>query len=60
VGLKYRFQVWRDRFARYSAPQGVAGYAGYDRWALDVAADTVRNLSGQHFVMLVNVAAMDS
>jgi hypothetical protein len=60
AGLKYRFQVWRDRFARYSAPQGVAGYAGYDRWALDVAADTVRNLSGQHFLMLVNVGAVDS
>ena len=28
AGLRYRFQVWRDRFARYSAPQGVAGYAG--------------------------------
>ena len=60
AGLRYRFQVWRDRFARYSAPQGVAGYAGYDRWALDVAADTVRNLSGQRFLMLVNVGAVDS
>jgi len=60
AGLRYRFQVWRDRFARYSAPQGVPGYAGYDRWALDVAADTVRNLSGQRFLMLVNVGAVDS
>jgi len=59
-GLRYRFQVWRDRFARYSAPQGVAGYAGYNRWALDVAADTVQNLSGQRFLMLVNVGAVDS
>jgi len=60
AGLRYRFQVWRDRFARYSAPQGVAGYAGYDAWALDAAADTVQNLSGQHFLMLVNVGAVDS
>jgi 2,3-bisphosphoglycerate-independent phosphoglycerate mutase len=59
-GLQYRFQVWRDRFAQYSAPQGVAGYAGYNAWALDVAADTVQNLSGQHFLMLVNVGAVDS
>lgn len=59
-GLKYRFQVWRDRFARYAAPQGVAGYAGYDRWALDAAADIVQNLSGQRFLMLVNVGAVDS
>ncbi|MDD4447644.1 MAG: alkaline phosphatase family protein [Methanothrix sp.] len=60
AGLRYRFQAWRDRFARYSAPQGVAGYQGYDAWALDAAADTVRNLSGQHFLMLVNVGAVDS
>ena len=59
-GLRYRFQVWRDRFARYSAPQGVDGYAGYNAWALDVAADTVQNLSGQRFLMLVNVGAVDS
>ncbi len=60
TGLRYRFQAWRDRFARYSAPQGAAGYAGYDAWALDAAADTVQNLSGQHFLMLVNVGAVDS
>ena len=60
AGLRYRFQVWRDRFAQYSTPQGVAGYQGYNAWALDVAADTVRNLSGQHFLMLVNVGAVDS
>jgi hypothetical protein len=59
-GLRYRFQVWRDRFARYAAPQGVAGYAGYNAWALDVAADSVQNLSGQRFLMLVNVGAVDS
>ena len=60
AGLRYRFQVWRDRFAGYSAPQGVAGYAGYNAWALDAAADTVQNLSGQRFLMLVNVGAVDS
>jgi hypothetical protein len=52
--------VWRDRFAWYSAPQGEAGYAGYNAWALDAAADIVRNLSGQRFLMLVNVGAVDS
>ena len=60
AGLRYRFQVWRDRFAWYSAPQGEAGYAGYNAWALDVAADIVQNLSGQRFLMLVNVGAVDS
>jgi len=60
AGLRYRFQVWRDRFAHYSAPLGAAGYQGYNRWALDTAADTVRNLSGQRFLMLVNVGAVDS
>ncbi len=60
AGLQYRFQVWRDRFARYSAPQGEAGYAGYNTWALDTAADIVQNLSGQRFLMLVNVGAVDS
>lgn len=59
-GLRYRFQVWRDRFDSYAAPQGVAGYAGYNRWALDVVADTIQNLSGQRFLMLVNVGAVDS
>ena len=54
------FQKWRDRFAWYSAPQGIAGYAGYDAWALDAAADTVQNLSSRHFIMLVNVGAVDS
>jgi hypothetical protein len=55
AGLRYRFQAWRDRFAKYSASQGPAGYKGYNTWALDAAADTVRNLSGQRFLMLVNV-----
>lgn len=59
-GIRYRFQAWRDGFARYSAHQGVAGYAGYNLWALDVATDTVRNLSGSRFLMLVNVGAADS
>ncbi|MHB8117216.1 MAG: alkaline phosphatase family protein [Methanothrix sp.] len=60
AGLRYRFQVWRDRFAQYAGPLGLAGYRGYNTWALDVAADTVQNLSGQHFLMLVNVGAVDS
>jgi 2,3-bisphosphoglycerate-independent phosphoglycerate mutase len=60
AGLRYRFQVWRDRFAGYTGPLGPAGYAGYNTWALDVAADTVLNLSGQRFLMLVNVGAVDS
>ena len=54
------FQKWRDRFARYTAAQGVAGYVGYNAWALDAAADVVRNLSGRKFVMLVNVGGVDS
>ncbi len=59
-GLSALFQKWRDRFALYAAPQGIAGYAGYNAWALDAAADSVQNLSGQHFLMLVNVGAADS
>ena len=38
----------------------MAGYAGYNAWALDAAADIVQNLSGQRFLMLVNVGAVDS
>jgi hypothetical protein len=60
AGLRALFQEWRDRFAEYSAPAGVPGYAGYDAWALDAAADTVNHLMGQPFVMLVNVGAVDS
>jgi hypothetical protein len=60
AGLRYRFQAWRDRFARYAASQGEAGYAGYNAWALDATADIVQNLSGQRFLMLVNVGAVDS
>jgi len=60
LNLSPLFQRWRDRFARYSAPEGVAGYAGYNAWALDAAADIVLNLSGQRFLMLVNVGAVDS
>jgi hypothetical protein len=60
LNLSPLFQKLRDRFARYSAPEGEAGYAGYNAWALDAAADIVRNLSGRRFLMLVNVGAADS
>jgi hypothetical protein len=60
AGLSALFQEWRDKFADYSAPAGLPGYAGYDAWALDAATDTVLNLSGQRFVMLVNAGASDS
>ncbi len=59
-GLRSLFQDWRDKFAEYSAPAGIPGYAGYDAWALDAAADTVDHLMGQRFLMLVNVGAVDS
>jgi 2,3-bisphosphoglycerate-independent phosphoglycerate mutase len=54
------FQVWRDRFAGYTAGSGISGYAGYNAWALAAAADCVRHLSGQRFLMLVKVGAADS
>jgi hypothetical protein len=60
AGLSPLFQKWRDRFAFYSQPSGVSGYAGYNAWALDAATDIVRNLSGQRFLMLVNIGAVDS
>lgn len=59
-GLFLLLQKWRDRFAAYSRPEGVAGYVGYDAWAMDAAADMVKNLSDKHFLMLVNVGAVDS
>jgi uncharacterized protein YrrD len=34
------------------------GYAGYNARALDAAEDIILNLSGQHFLMLVNVEAV--
>ena len=59
-GLSALFQEWRDRFAGYTGPPGLPGYAGYNAWALDAAADIVQNLSGQRFLLLVNVGAVDS
>ena len=59
-GLRTLFLQWRDRFAQYSAPQGMAGYAGYNAWALDAAANTVEHLIGKPFIMLVNAGAVDS
>ena len=60
ISLRPLFQEWQNRFDEYSAPQGVAGYAGYDAWGLDAAAAVVRNLTGRPFLMLVNVGAVDS
>lgn len=54
------FQKWRDRFARYTGGQGFPAYIDYNAWALDAAADTVRNLSGRRFVVLVNAGGVDS
>ncbi len=59
-GLRTLFQEWRDRFAGYSNREGMAGYAGYNAWALDAAADTVEHLIGKPFIMLVNAGAVDS
>ncbi|NMC10178.1 MAG: sulfatase-like hydrolase/transferase [Methanothrix sp.] len=60
AGLRSLFQEWRDKFASYTAVQGVAGYAGYNSWGLDATADIVEHLLGNHFLMLVNVGAVDS
>jgi len=60
IVLRPLFQEWQNRFAEYCAPHGVAGYAGYDAWGLDAAADIVRHLTGRSFLMLVNVGAVDS
>jgi 2,3-bisphosphoglycerate-independent phosphoglycerate mutase len=60
VGIRTLFQEWRDRFADYTAPAGLPGYAGNDAWGLDAARDIVEHLPGQPFVMLVNVGAVDS
>ncbi len=60
AGLSSLFQEWRDKFASYTAAQHVAGYAGYNSWGLDAAADIVEHLLGNHFLMLVNVGAVDS
>jgi hypothetical protein len=59
-GLSTLFQEWRDRFPGYSNREDMAGYAGYNAWALDAAADTVEHLIGKPFIMLVNAGAVDS
>jgi hypothetical protein len=59
-GLRSLFQEWRDRFADYTAMQGLAGYKGYNQWGLEAAADIVEHLAGRRFLMLVNVGAVDS
>jgi hypothetical protein len=60
AGIRVLFQEWRDKFAEYTAPAGLPGYAGNDAWGLDAASDIVEHLPGQPFVMLVNVGAVDS
>ncbi len=60
VGIRALFQEWRDKFADYTAPLGLPGYAGNDAWGLDAAADIVEHLPGLPFIMLVNVGAVDS
>lgn len=60
ANLSALLQVWRDRFAEYNAVQGTAGYAAYNAWGLDAAADVVEHLGNQPFLMLVNVGAVDS
>jgi len=59
-GLSAVLQGWRDAFPAYTASGGGEGYAGYNAWALDCAADLVRHLSGQRFIILVNAGAVDS
>ena len=60
AGIRVLFQEWRDKFAEYTSPAGLPGYAGNNAWGLDAAADIVGHLPGQPFVMLVNVGAVDS
>ena len=60
TNLSGLLQVWRDRFGEYTKAQGEAGYAGYNAWGLDAAADVVEHLGNQPFLMLVNVGAVDS
>jgi hypothetical protein len=52
--------TWRDNFSEYTFAAGLPGYAGYDRWGLDAAAALVDRLGSRHFLMLVNVGAVDS
>ena len=53
-------QTWRDRFSAYTADAGTAGYAGYNQWGLDTVTDLVEHLGSRHFLLLVNVGAVDS
>jgi 2,3-bisphosphoglycerate-independent phosphoglycerate mutase len=52
--------TWRDNFSEYTFAAGLPGYAGYDQWGLDAAAALVDSLGSRHFLMLVNVGAVDS
>jgi 2,3-bisphosphoglycerate-independent phosphoglycerate mutase len=52
--------IWQDNFSEYTFAAGLPGYAGYDRWGLDAAAALVDHLGSRHFLMLVNVGAVDS
>jgi hypothetical protein len=52
--------TWRDRFPLYNQEKGVAGYAGYNAWALDAAADLVTSMEGRPFLLIANVGAVDS
>ncbi len=58
TNLSRLLQAWRDRFGEYTKARGEAGYAGYNAWGLDAAADVVEHLGNQPFLMLVNVGAV--
>jgi hypothetical protein len=57
--LRHLLEAWRERFGLYTGEQGLAGYAGYNRWAIDAACDLVQRLD-RPFVLMVNVGAVDS
>lgn len=58
--IRRRLEAWNDRFPAYTTGQGVAGYQGYNLWALDATADLVDLAAGRKLLMIVNVGAVDS
>lgn len=58
--LRLVMERWRDAFPSYASGHGTETYLGYNRWGLDSASDLVENLGTRSYLLMINVAAVDS
>ncbi|MGA9098816.1 MAG: alkaline phosphatase family protein [Methanotrichaceae archaeon] len=58
--LRTVLERWRDAFPGYDVGHGKETYIGYNRWGLEAASDLVDKLGNRSFILMINVAAVDS